>query len=250
MAIPVDASKSHFVAFAAIFAANAAVLDMILTPGFSSGVWDSWIFLLSPLVGVLLGPFGGFVTIGIGSMVGHLLFFRDIFELVYVIGAPIGAAMSGWVYQRRWKPVLVAYTGMLTGYLIYPVSWMLPVFGIWDILVGFGFVLIFSSLANRDWWTEVGKEKELVKLIFCTVIGLESDILTRVFLLVPGQTYWLFYGFSPADLQILWLGAGIITPIKVLIAVVVMMTIGYQLLRVVPVLTGQSSRTTELDPSP
>ena len=234
MAIPIHSSKSQFVAFTAIFAALAAVLDIILTLGFYSGIWDSWIFLLSPIVGVLLGPIGGFVAIGIGSLVGHLLMFRDIFELVYMIGAPIGAAMAGLVYQRRWKPVLIIYSGLLGGYLIYPISWMLPIFGIWDILVGFGFVIIFSLLTNREWWNHDSDGRTLLRLIFCTVIGLESDVLTRVFLLVPGQTYWLFYGFSVEELQLLWLGAGIVTPIKVFIAVILMVTVGYQILRTLP----------------
>ncbi|MFW9919449.1 MAG: hypothetical protein ACFFED_07605 [Candidatus Thorarchaeota archaeon] len=247
MAIPIESSKSHFIAFSAIFAAMAAALDLILTPGFSSGIWDSWIFLLSPIVGVLLGPIGGFAAIGIGSLIGHILFFRDVFELLYMIGAPIGAAMAGLVYQRRWKPVLIIYSGLLAGYFLYPVSWTLPLFGIWDILVGFGFVVLFSVLVNRQWWNEMSREKDLLRLIFCTVIGLESDILTRVFLLVPGQTYWIFYGFTPEDLQLLWLGAGIITPIKVLLAVIMMVTIGYQVLRVLPSHIVQLSETQELE---
>ncbi len=234
MAIPIDTTKSHFVAFTSIFAAMAAVLDLILTPGFYSGIWDSWIFLLSPIVGVLLGPVGGFVAIGIGSLVGHVLFYRDIFEMVYMIGAPVGAAMAGFVYQRRWKPVIAFYSVLLGGYFMYPISWSLPLFGIWDILVGFGFVLLFSVLTRKGWWDESTKGKNLLNLVFCAVIGLESDILTRVFILVPGQTYWLFYGFTPEDLQLIWLGAGIITPIKVILAVIVMVTVGYQILRALP----------------
>lgn len=234
MAIPINSGKSQFVAFTAVFAAMAAALDFILTPGFYSGIWDSWIFLLSPLVGVLLGPIGGFVAIGIGSIAGHMLFFRDVFELVYMIGAPLGAAMAGLVYEKRWKLVFTIYTLLLGGFLIYPVSWALPLFGIWDILVGFGFVLVFTVLTRRGWWEDENDKRNLLNLVFCTVIGLETDILTRVFLLVPGQTYWLFYGFTVEDLQIIWLGAGIITPIKVLLAVILMVTVGYQVLKVIP----------------
>ncbi len=240
MAIPINSDKSQFVAFTAVFAAMAAVLDLILTPGFYSGIWDSWIFLLSPIVGVLLGPVGGFVAIGIGSIVGHMLFFRDVFELVYMIGAPLGAAMAGLVYEKRWKMVCTIYTVLLGGYLIYPVSWVLPLFGIWDILVGFGFVLVFAALTHNGWWEEESEKKNLLNLIFCTVIGLETDILTRVFLLVPGQTYWLFYGFTVEDLQVLWLGAGIITPIKVIMAVLLMVTVGYQVLKALPHYVGYS----------
>ncbi|WP_455278795.1 hypothetical protein [[Eubacterium] cellulosolvens] len=43
------------------FAAVAAVLDSIPgIPQFESGVWYSWIFLVVPLFGFILGPVDGF----------------------------------------------------------------------------------------------------------------------------------------------------------------------------------------------
>ena len=68
--------------------------------------------------------------------------------------------------------------------------------------------------------------------MFCSVIALETDILFRVFVLVPGQTHWFFYGWTVTELYYIWLGAGFITPIKVVLATIVAITLGRQLLRV------------------
>ena len=189
---------------------------------------------MSPLIGILLGPYIGALAVGLGTLVGHFVYFRDIFELVFMIGAPLGAAVAGLVYQHRWKPVFGVYTILLLGYFLYPVSWILPLWGIWDILAGYGVLLLFILLVTRDLIPQSGERRRLLNILFATVIGLEADVLLRVFILVPGQTYWLFYGFTPEMLQLIWLVAGIITPLKVAMATLVGVTVGLSLLRILP----------------
>ncbi|MGY5853908.1 MAG: hypothetical protein RTU92_10105 [Candidatus Thorarchaeota archaeon] len=219
MAISNSLKNSRLLTLSAVFAAMIAVLDMILTPGFYSGIWDSLIFILSPLVGMILGPYAGALAVGIGTFTGHVLIFRDPFELVYMFGAPLGAAMAGFVYDREWRPVLGIYSALLFGYFIYPVSWELPLWGIWDILLGYVMLVLFTVITIRKLWPSDAYGDTNLRVILATVIGLESDILLRVFILVPGQTYWLFYGFDVAVLQIIWLGAGFVTAFKVALAV-------------------------------
>jgi hypothetical protein len=233
MALPIGSNPSRTVAFVAIFAAMIAVLDMIPTvPAFYAGIWDSWPFLLSPIIGILLGPYLGAMSVALGSFLGHTIYYRDPTEFLFMMGLSMGAAVAGFVYQRRWKPVLGIYTAMLLGYFIYPVTWGLPLWGIWDILVGYGVVLLYSVATTRGFWSNTSERYSLLLLLFCTVIALETDILFRVFVLVPGQTYWFFYGLTPAILYDMWLVAGIITPIKVVMAAIVVLTLGRQLLRV------------------
>jgi hypothetical protein len=231
MALPIGSNSSRTVAFVAVFAALTAVLDIIPAFGFTSGVWDSWAFLLSPIVGILLGPYLGAYSVGLGSLIGHTIYYRVPTELLFMLGLSMGAAVSGFVYQRRWKPVFGIYTVMLLGYFIYPVSWGLPLWGIWDILVGYGFVLVYSVVSTRGIWANTSERYNLLFLIFCTVIALETDILFRVFVLVPGQIHWLF-GWTPEILFSMWLVAGVITPIKVVLAAIVVVTLGRQLLRI------------------
>jgi hypothetical protein len=245
MAISIESNKSLFVALTAVFAAMIAVLDVIpMIPGFYGGIWDSWAFMLSPLVGALLGPYAGAVAVGIGSLTGHFIYFRDPFELVFQFGAPLGAAMGGFVYQKRWKPALGIYSVMLLGYFLEPVSWILPLWGIWDTLVGYGVLLVFVVFTIRNWWPKDETKQSILGLLLTIIIGLESDILFRIFVLVPGQTYWLFYGFSPEVLQMIWLGAGIITPIKVVLAAIAGLLIGLPLLRILKNQFGQVENMT------
>ena len=233
MALQIGSNQSRFVAFVATFTAMIAVLDVIPTlPTFYAGIWDSWPFLLSPIIGILLGPYLGALSVGLGSFLGHVIYFRDPTEMLFMLGLPLGAAMAGFVYQRRWKPVLGIYTLMLLGYFVYPVSWGLPLWGIWDILFGYVIVLIYTVVTKRNVWSNSSESNKLLLLVFCSVIALETDILFRVFVLVPGQAYWFFYGWTPINLYYLWLGAGFITPVKVLMATIVTITLGRQVLRV------------------
>ncbi|OLS25580.1 MAG: hypothetical protein ThorAB25_22250 [Candidatus Thorarchaeota archaeon AB_25] len=231
MALPIDSNSSRTVSFVAIFAAMTAVLDIIPTlPTFYAGIWDSWPFLLSPIVGILLGPYLGALSVGLGSFLGHTIYYRDPTEFLFMLGLSMGAAVAGFVYQHRWKPVFGIYTAMLLGYFIYPVSWGLPLWGIWDILVGYGIVLIYSVATTRGIWSNTSERYKLIILLFCTMIALETDILFRVFVLVPGQVHWLL-GMTPEILYGIWLVAGVITPIKVVLAAIVVVTLGRQLLR-------------------
>ncbi len=53
----------------------------------------------------------------------------------------------------------------------------------------------------------------------CAFIGLEADIIFRIFILIPGQTYKFFYGLSNEVLSLTWAASAFITPIQVGVAV-------------------------------
>jgi hypothetical protein len=212
---------SRSITITATFAAMIAILDSIpIIPGFYSGIWDSWAFMLSPIVGILLGPALGAFAVGLGGLVGHLVYFRDPTELVFMLGAPVGAGIAGLVYERKWYLALGIYSLLLVSYFITPVSWLLSLWGIWDVLVGYALILGAAIVSKFNGLAIRIEQSTTTKLILSAVIGLEADILTRIFILIPLQTYWFFYGFSAEELQVLWLGAGFITPIKVVLAAI------------------------------
>ena len=246
MALHVGPNRSRFVSFTAVFTAMIVVLDVIPHGGFYAGIWDSWMFLLSPLVGILLGPYVGALSVGLGNLVGHFVYFRDPYEFVFMIGAPLGAAMAGFVYQQKWRPTLAIYSLLLLGYFFTPVTWALPLIGIWDILVGYGVLLIFTFVSVRRMRPNDERKGTLFDLFMSSVIGLESDILLRVFILVPGQTYWFFYGLTEELLREIWLAAGIITPLKVIMGTISVIMIGYSVLRLLPLeLTGVETEVSQ-----
>jgi hypothetical protein len=235
MVLEIGKNRSRIVAYLAVFIALVTVFDVIpMLPGFYGGIWDSWIFIFAPLIGVLIGPLFGFLTVAFGSLLGHIIYFRDPFELLFMLGAGIGTLCAALIFQRRWKPVLLIYIILLGGYFLYPVSWTLPLIGIWDILLAFGLLLLFSILISRTWWPSDRWTSIWFLILFAAIIGLEADVLFRVFVLVPGQTYWFFYGLTPDALYWIWLTAGIITPTKVALGTLFTVTLGYSLLRLLP----------------
>jgi thiamine transporter ThiT len=70
-------TKSQRIALIAMFSVISIVLDSIITPGFSAGVWFGWIFIMSPVNGLLLGPIDGFITTLLSVMIGHTVVFRE-----------------------------------------------------------------------------------------------------------------------------------------------------------------------------
>ena len=236
MALAISQNRSSFVAFLGVATALVTVFDMMSSIGILpwTGIWDSWIFLLSPIIGVLLGPLVGAYSVGLGSLLGHFIYFRDPFEFIFMLGAPLGAAMAAFVYQRRWRPVLGIYSFLLACYFLSPVSWVLPLVGIWDILAGFAVVLLFTLCASLGWSPTKEKRSQLLLLLFSAIIGLEADILLRIFILIPGQTYWLFYGMPISALQFMWLTAGIITATKVTLGAIMTITVGLSLVQLLP----------------
>ena len=80
----------------ALFAALEVACDIVITPSFSAGIWFGWIFIISPIAGIALGPYNGFISTLIGVMIGHTIIPREtIFEFIFTLGAPIGSMISG-----------------------------------------------------------------------------------------------------------------------------------------------------------
>jgi hypothetical protein len=211
-------SKTQRIAIIAMFAAISVVLDAVITPGFSAGVWYGWVFLLSPTNGVILGPVDGFITTLISVMVGHTVVFREsIYEYVFTLGAPIAAFISGLVYRKR--NVALYFTLLLGAYFLTPVARALPIWGMWDVYLAYLILVAWTVIPNTS--KTAWLENQNIRLALATFIGLEADILFRIFILVPCNGYSIFYGLTPEALAAIWaVPAPLITPIKVAVSMV------------------------------
>jgi hypothetical protein len=223
--------KSQMIALVAVFAAlNVATDSLASLPEFPSGVWYSWNFLTVPLTAIVLGPLLGSAATFIGVMVGHYVYFIDAYEFLFTVGAPIGAAASALLFAGKWKPVLVYYTALFTAFLATPVAWQLPPWGMWDTYLAFALLVASVLLIRKGLWKPEPRVLPLV-LVLSAFVGLEADVLFRVFLFVPCRTYSLFYGFDIATLQVIWSGAALITPIKAILSTVITALVGYPLIK-------------------
>ncbi len=227
-----EMKKSQFVSLIAVFAAVNVVSDSLMgPPGFTSGVWYSWIYLVAPLTGILIGPYAGFLSTLIGVTIGHFIYPRGPYEFLFTLGAPIGAMVSGFMFRGKWKKVLLYYTVLLAIYFVTPVAWQLPLWGMWDVYVAYIFLLIVAVLMTKRGPWKLESKSLLYALATSAFIGLEADILFRIFIFVPGQTYWLFYGSTVEELIAIWGAGAIITPIKVAISTLVTTMVGVPLVR-------------------
>ena len=203
------ANRSRRFALISVCAALGVVCDSLITPGFSAGVWYGWIFMLAPMFGMILGPWDGFVATLISVMAGHSIAFRDVYEYVFTLGAPVCSMVSGLVYRGGLKRVFAYYTAMLLAYFLTPVSWRLPPWGMWDCYVAYAVLAVATLLGGF----EPGSKRLYALSAF---LGLEADVLFRIFLFVPCQTYRIFYGLTPKALALMWAApAPVITPLKV-----------------------------------
>lgn len=220
---------SQTVAIVAVFAALNVITDSF--GGLpSSGIWYSWNFLIEPLAGIVLGPLLGFAATFMGVMIGHYIYFIDAYEFLFAIGVPIGATISALLYKGKWKPVLCYYTILLLAYFITPVAWQIPLWGMWDTYIAFATLIAIIFLIKKNLWKHQLKKLPFI-LAVAAFVGLEADVLFRIFILIPCQTYRLFYGFDVETLQIIWGSGAIITPIKVAISTITTTIIGQPLIK-------------------
>jgi predicted membrane protein len=223
-------TTSKWIALAVVFAALNVVFDSIVSlPEFPSGVWYSWNFMIEALTGIVLGPVLGFAATALGVMIGHFIYFIDAYEFLFTVGAPIGAAISALLYRKNWKAVLIYFVSMFSVYFASPVAWQLPFWGMWDTYLALIFLLAAVLLIGRGLWSNEAKRLPVI-LAISAFVGLEADVLFRIVLLVPGQTYSLFYGWDVQALQAIWTAGAIGTPLKALLATLGTVIIGHPLI--------------------
>ena len=213
---PLDARR---IALVSMFAVISIVLDMVVTPGFSSGIWYGWVFIMSPISGIVLGPVDGFLTTLISVMVGHTVVFREsVYEFVFALGAPIGSAVAGMIFRGRKRKVLIYYVVLLAAYFMTPLARQLPIWGMWDVYVAFLALVALTVLGGVMSLDFTSSPR--VAAVLAALIGLEADILFRIFVLIPAGGYSIFYGLTPDVLVMIWsVPAPLITPIKVAVSV-------------------------------
>jgi len=229
--------ESWVISLIAVFAAFNIVCDSLMGPlPDISGVWYSWIFIAEPISGIILGPFASFFSTFIGVMVGHSIYVRDSAEFLFTLGAPIGAMISSLIFRGKWKIALAYYMALLGAFFATPVSWQLPFWGMWDVYLAFGCLLV-SIVIMKKWkgfWNTKSVGVPLLYIVALgTFIGLEADVLFRIFILVPCQTYKIIYALDVSMLQLWWAAGAVETSTKAALSTLVSVMVTPPILRAV-----------------
>jgi len=213
--------SSKKMALVSVFAALHAALYL---PSFE--LWRSWSIYLEPIEGIILGPWVGFASAFIGSLVARAIKPSDLW-MFGIIAEPIGVMACGFIAKKQWKPLLVIYVLMLGAYFVHPFGRWLPLWTILDVLVAL--VLIFPVAEMcRNLFKEDNRFLPLtVPLV--AFIGTVTDALTRVFLLIPVGLYTVF-GWSAETVYYIFILGAANSYIEDILVIVVSSIIGAPLI--------------------
>jgi hypothetical protein len=176
--------KSFTVSLIAVFAALHSILYFL-----SFGLWRNWAIYLEPIEGIILGPWVGFATAFIGSSVARFIK-PDSFWMFGIIAEPLGVLVSAFLSRGRWQESIIIYAIMLTAYFVHPFGRMLPLWTVLDIILAFILIIPVAKLGKHILKNDVKRLSMAIVLV--SFVGIATDSLVRVFLLVPSGLYVIF----------------------------------------------------------
>jgi len=216
--------KSLWIALTAVFAALHAVLYFV-TP---EVLWRNWAIYLEPIEGILLGPTAGFFAALFGSIVGRTIKPTDPTMFIFgVIAEPLGVMICGLLAKGKWQTALPVYAVALAAYFAHPFGQWFPIWTVADTLLAL--VLIYPAARTGKWLSEPNSKRLAASLILISFIGIATDALVRIFLLVPGGLYIVFTT-EPEIVYSIFVGGAIDSFIEDALVVTVSFIVGVPLL--------------------
>jgi uncharacterized membrane protein len=211
------------VAFAGVFAAFHAALYLI-SPAF---LWRNWAIYLSPIEGMVLGPWAGFITALIGSTIGRTLIPSPLW-MFGIISEPLSVMSAGFLTRDKWQPVIALYVVMLAAYFISPFGQSLPLWPMLDTAAAFCLVYPAAKLSKNLFSENLNLLP--VSLVILSFITVATDGLTRVFLFIPAGLYHSVLGLSPAAAAVAFVGGGVDSFIEDAFVVLIALVVGVPIL--------------------
>jgi len=211
------------VAFTGVFAAFHATLYLI-SPAF---LWRNWAIYLSPIEGMVLGPWAGFIAALIGSTIGRVLLPSPLW-MFGIIAEPLSVMSAGFLTRGKWQPVIVLYAVMLAAYFISPLGQSLPLWPMLDIIAAVCLVYPACRLSKNLF----SKNMNLlpVSLVIVSLITVATDGLIRVFLFIPAGLYSSVLGLSPEATVVAFVGGGVDSFIEDAFVVLIALLVGVPIL--------------------
>ncbi len=220
--------KTQEIALISLFGALHTLLS------FLPGIWRSWMILILPLEGIVLGPTRGFLAGSIGFGAGWTL--RPRAEPIFFgIAEPVGALCAGLMVRKKWHYVVLIYVLMLAAFFLHPVTPSLPLWTLWDVYAALICAFVFGALTYGKWLSVKvsenvhGVAKLSLILALIAFIGIEADVLTRIFILVPLNGYEI-WGVPAEFLPIAFVEGAFQTPVEAVLSVLATVVVGVPLL--------------------
>jgi len=160
------------------FASLYAVLTLVsLFPIIGAvGAFISLASIIAPLVGIMLGPYAGALSVSIGGFIGWSIRQASPFGFLSFLPGTSTAFASGFLYNGKRKHVVVMYSLLLLSLAFYPVvgpAWLYPYY-LWFQLAG---LIILASPLTSVATTFTNKNNNVARLTFeVAVISLLSTL--------------------------------------------------------------------------
>ena len=193
--------KTLWITLTATFAALHATL-YFFTPQL---LWRNWAIYLEPIEGIILGPTAGFFAALFGSVAGRMIKPDPATFIFGVIAEPVAVLVCAMLVRGKWQMVLPIYSTVLVAYFAHPFGRWFPLWTIADVLVAFA--LIYPAARIGKWVSEPNLKRLAVSLLLISFIGIATDALVRIFLLVPAGLHTLLTSNPEVIYGIFVLGA-------------------------------------------
>jgi hypothetical protein len=216
--------RTLWIALTAVFAAFHATLYFFTPPI----LWRNWAIYLEPIEGILLGPAAGFFAAFFGSIAGRMLKPLDPATFIFgVIAEPVAVLVCAMLVKGKWQMVLPIYGAILVAYFAHPFGRWFPLWPIADVLVAFA--LIYPAARIGRWVSEPNLKRLVVSLLLISFIGIATDALMRIFLLVPAGLHTVFTS-NPDVVYGIFVAGAVDSFVEDALVVVVSLLVGVPLL--------------------
>jgi len=213
--------QAKILSFIGVFAALHVTLYFM-----SFELWRNWAIYLEPIEGIILGPWAGFLTALIGSIIARAIKPID-FWMFGIIAEPLGVLAAGFLAKERWKPVVVIYAIMLVAYFMHPFGRWFPLWTVIDVLLAFPLIYPASKLSSKLFKSDV---KFLpIPLALVSFISAVTDSLVRIFLFIPVGLYNLF-ALTPETVYSIFVSGAVYSYFEDILVIVVSLLAGVPLL--------------------
>lgn len=182
--------------------------------------------VLEPLEGLIGGPLFGFGAAAIGWVGGRLLRPEAFYiENFFGVAEAVGALGAGLMIKRRWWIVSLIYGVLLASFLGHPFAQTVPLWTLWDTYLGFLAIFPAAVLVRR---LDAGKPSAkglLPATAFVTLVALELDAITRIFMLADLGLYQV-YGLPGDAWTAIFIAGAFQTPIEAAYSIAIAALVG------------------------
>lgn len=217
-------------AFIGIFASLHIILYLM-----PFELWRNWAIYLVPIEGIFLGPWAGFTSAFIGSVVARIIKPTDLW-MFGITAEPIGALTAGLLAKGNWRPVIVIYGVMLLAYFAHPLGRELPLWAIIDIFLALILIYPVAKIGRRIYNAKDSKHLT-VPLALISFISTATDSLVRIFLFIPVGLFSLF-GLTTEAVYAIFIAGAISSYIEDVLVMIVSLIVGTPLLMSVRKIQG------------